>query len=291
VHGTSTNPVTSEPYDSRMAHYLYPLNPKSRQGYHFEDDYGNVYPTSLEGFLDCYRGRGEAAEWGVSKCSSRLEKGDHVWVYFSKPVGAVMAVGRVRGDAHFVTEWGRAAVWIDWDWKLTDELLKSPITADSLHQRILYSVTPAGDKALKAIDQWMRGRRARPRTAPRDVTFKTVEVEQRQGQPAFRQELMQAYKNRCAVTGCSVRDALQAAHVVSVRDGGKHSVSNGVLLRADLHNLFDRGLMYFDDAGRVRFADIVKEADYSRYKGKRCALVVANVNKRALAAHRKKHKR
>ena len=273
-----------------MAHYLYPLNPKSRQGYYFSDGYGNDFPTSLEGFLDCYRGRGEAAEWGVAKCSSRLEKGDYIWAYFSKPVGAVMAVGRARSGAHYMADAGRDGIWIDWDWKLTDELLESPITAASLQQRVPFSVTPASDQALRAIERWMSGRRSRPRTLPRTVTFKTVEVEQRQGQPAFRQDLMQAYGNRCAVTGCAVRDVLQAAHVVPVKDDGRHAVSNGILLRADLHNLFDRGLMYFDVAGRVRFAEIITDPEYTKLGGKRCPLVIANVDKRALRAHRKRHR-
>jgi HNH endonuclease len=274
-----------------MAHYLYPLNPKSRHGYFFEDAFGNRFPTSLEGFLDCYRGRGEAAEWGVAKCGSRLKKGDYIWAYFSKPVGAVMAVGRVRQEVHFMAEQGRDGVWIDWDWKLTDKLLESPIPGSSLKQSVFASVTPIGEEGMKVIERWMGGRRGRQWSPSRKVTFKTVEVEQRQGQPAFRQALMSAYKNGCAVSGCSVRDVLQAAHVVAVKDKGDHGVSNGILLRADLHNLFDRGLMYFDQTGRVRFADVVKDDEYTRYEGKRCALVLQNVDKRALELHRKKHKR
>jgi hypothetical protein len=68
----------------------------------------------------------------------------------------------------------------------------------------------------------------------------------RQGQPRFRRELMKAYGGRCAVTGCDLSEALEAAHILAYRGAETNHVQNGILLRGDLHTLFDRGLIGVD---------------------------------------------
>lgn len=66
-------------------------------------------------------------------------------------------------------------------------------------------------------------------------------VKQRLGQGAFRVLVTDTYERRCAVTGEKALPALQAAHIRPVSAGGRHRVSNGLLLRSDVHALFDRG--------------------------------------------------
>ena len=63
----------------------------------------------------------------------------------------------------------------------------------------------------------------------------------RLGQGAFRVAVTDAYGRRCAVTGEKVLPVLDAAHIKPYADGGEHSVSNGLLLRRDVHRLFDLG--------------------------------------------------
>lgn len=63
----------------------------------------------------------------------------------------------------------------------------------------------------------------------------------RLGQGGFRIATLQAYQRACAVTGEHSLPALEAAHIWPFQAGGPHEVSNGILLRADLHRLFDRG--------------------------------------------------
>lgn len=63
----------------------------------------------------------------------------------------------------------------------------------------------------------------------------------RLGQGSFRIATLQAYGRACAVTGEHSLPALEAAHIKSYSTGGPHAVSNGILMRADLHRLFDRG--------------------------------------------------
>ena len=63
----------------------------------------------------------------------------------------------------------------------------------------------------------------------------------RLGQGAFRILVTDNYRRRCAVTGERTLPALEAAHIKPFADGGEHEASNGVLLRRDIHSLFDTG--------------------------------------------------
>lgn len=63
----------------------------------------------------------------------------------------------------------------------------------------------------------------------------------RLGQGAFRVLVTDAYQRRCAVTGEKTLPVLEAAHIKPFASRGPHRVSNGILLRSDLHKLFDLG--------------------------------------------------
>lgn len=63
----------------------------------------------------------------------------------------------------------------------------------------------------------------------------------RLGQGAFRVMVTDAYQRRCAVTGEKTLPVLEAAHIRPYAQSGPHRVSNGLLLRSDLHKLFDLG--------------------------------------------------
>ena len=65
----------------------------------------------------------------------------------------------------------------------------------------------------------------------------------RLGQGSFRIIVTDAYDRRCAVTNERTLPALDAAHIKPYSGSGKHNVENGLLLRRDLHALFDRGYM------------------------------------------------
>jgi len=77
--------------------------------------------------------------------------------------------------------------------------------------------------------------------APADRYGKPLLVAPRLGQGAFRVLVTDAYERRCSVTGEKVLPVLEAAHIHTYRAGGEHRVDNGLLLRRDLHTLFDRG--------------------------------------------------
>jgi len=66
-------------------------------------------------------------------------------------------------------------------------------------------------------------------------------VRPRLGQGSFQAAVLDAYGRRCAVTGENVVPALEAAHIRPYGFGGEHRIDNGLLLRRDVHALFDRG--------------------------------------------------
>lgn len=63
----------------------------------------------------------------------------------------------------------------------------------------------------------------------------------RLGQGSFRILVTDVYQRRCAVTSERTLPVLEAAHIRSYSSGGEHRIDNGLLLRRDLHVLFDRG--------------------------------------------------
>jgi putative restriction endonuclease len=66
-------------------------------------------------------------------------------------------------------------------------------------------------------------------------------VQPRLGQATFRIAVLDAYDRACAITGEHSLPALEASHIRSYALAGPHETRNGVLLRADLHRLFDTG--------------------------------------------------
>jgi hypothetical protein len=71
------------------------------------------------------------------------------------------------------------------------------------------------------------------------------EIAIRRGQSAFRRHLINAY-GCCVMSGSTVIPTLEAAHIVPYQGPGTNHPSNGLLLRADLHTLFDMGLLAVD---------------------------------------------
>jgi putative restriction endonuclease len=89
-----------------------------------------------------------------------------------------------------------------------------------------------------------------PRTTPDELTADLDEdmrdwalrcIAARRGQAAFRAALIDAYGGRCSITGCDAVEALEAAHISPYKGDHTNDVTNGLLLRADLHTLFDLG--------------------------------------------------
>jgi putative restriction endonuclease len=68
-------------------------------------------------------------------------------------------------------------------------------------------------------------------------------VRPRLGQGTFRVSVIEAYGRACAVTGEHSLPVLEAAHIRPYAEDGVHEVRNGLLLRTDIHRLYDRGFV------------------------------------------------
>lgn len=83
-----------------------------------------------------------------------------------------------------------------------------------------------------------------------------AEVEVRPMQREFRQAVFEACGGCCVVTGCDIPEAVEAAHLKGRRwRDGHNAASDGVLLRRDIHALYDKGLIGISDTGQVTIAD------------------------------------
>lgn len=90
----------------------------------------------------------------------------------------------------------------------------------------------------------------------------------RRGQPAFRSALIGAYGGRCAITGCDGLPALEAAHIIPYRGQHTNEVRNGILLRGDIHTLFDLHFIAIEPhSGLVRIGKQLLETTYRHFDG------------------------
>ncbi|MFN2384376.1 MAG: HNH endonuclease [Gemmatimonadota bacterium] len=83
----------------------------------------------------------------------------------------------------------------------------------------------------------------------------------RLGQGGFQFFVLDAYGRRCAVTREKALPVLEAAHIMPVSQGGTHDPKNGLLLRRDIHALFDEGYVTVDPDLRLRVSTRLKQ-DY-----------------------------
>lgn len=81
--------------------------------------------------------------------------------------------------------------------------------------------------------------------------YETVRRLSRAEQAQFRANLKRVYGSRCAISGCEVEVVLDACHILGHAAGGSTKASNGILLRKDLHRLFDLGLVAVDPEERT----------------------------------------
>lgn len=90
----------------------------------------------------------------------------------------------------------------------------------------------------------------------------------RRGQAKFRKALVGRYGSSCMISGCSLMEIVEAAHIWPYRGDDDNHPENGLLLRADLHTLFDLDLLGIDPASmRVALHPDVRSAGYGHMSG------------------------
>lgn len=85
---------------------------------------------------------------------------------------------------------------------------------------------------------------------------------------AFRSQVMEIWKSKCALTGCRSEPALEAAHLHGVGDGGSDDSENGIALRADIHKLYDSNLIAINPSDCKIWIYKGVSADYGKLEGK-----------------------
>jgi putative restriction endonuclease len=122
-----------------------------------------------------------------------------------------------------------------------------PVPA-SWHPNIVQGKTYSHDevegRALwNAVQDALRGSAADAIAEPSARYGEPALVRPRLGQGSFRVVVTDGYQRRCAVTKERTLPVLEAAHIKPYADGGEHRIDNGLLLRRDLHTLFDLGYL------------------------------------------------
>lgn len=152
--------------------------------------------------------------------------------------------------------------------ELAQMLCSAATIIDSPHRR-----------AADSVDSIMQHRSEfddRPRVTARRVV--------RPGQAQFRKRLMAAYDARCAITGCNVDIALEAAHIFPYNGPSTDIVSNGLLLRRDIHKLFDEHVLTVSASTMtVKLAPQLSATQYGELHGQRIYLPVRRTERPAEA--------
>lgn len=98
------------------------------------------------------------------------------------------------------------------------------------------------------------------------------------GQGAFRISVIDAYQKRCAITGEKTLPVLEAAHIQPFSELGPNQIANGLLLRSDMHRLFDDGYITVTPDYRVEVSKRIREEfnngrEYYQYHGEKLIIL------------------
>ena len=130
---------------------------------------------------------------------------------------------------------------------------------------------------------------------PKDETegkkYLTRSIAVRRGQQKFRSALLKAYGSECCISGCKVEQILEAAHIYPYEGTSTNLPSNGLLLRSDLHMLFDLGLIRIDSASLAVqvHEDARDDPAYGKFHGLVIKQVVPEPSKKSLKHHWQRH--
>jgi len=166
---------------------------------------GGQKGVGKKAFLEKYRGKTQRIAWTDGKKTT---------------TGEVVVFGRI-GAPNFLNSLGRFIVDVD---SFKQGIKGLPNTSALLTKAEKTAKSEAEFNPENLLD------------SRRKVIASIVS---RRGQPAFRKALLSEYGGRCAVTGCNCPEALEAAHIRPYLGEETNHITNGLLLRSDLHTLFD----------------------------------------------------
>jgi hypothetical protein len=274
-----------------MPHWLYPTNASG--DYYLIDPVTDEHlPVSAENVLRFIEAAPDQVDpWYLSQGYRSMEAGDLLWLY-AAGVGELYAVGTVD-DVH-LDEDGYWHADVLWSAENTRRLMDAPIPRSHFGQ-VVRAPVRSNETTTALLDEWLdRGPAPSTDTGertglPQRPDRVLAEINQRRGQPAFRAKLLAAYGRKCAITGEAADDVLEAAHIDPYCESACNDLSNGLLLRADVHTLFDLHLLAVDSAGRIEVSPTLHNTSYAALAGVSLAVPRnprARADPRRLAGHR-----
>jgi putative restriction endonuclease len=106
---------------------------------------------------------------------------------------------------------------------------------------------------------------------------------QRRGQKKFRDAVREMYGNKCVITGCEILDILEAAHINPYKGEKDNHATNGLLLRADIHTLFDLDLIGIEpNELKIQLSESIKKDGYEILENKTLLIKTKKPNQDAL---------
>lgn len=122
-----------------------------------------------------------------------------------------------------------------------------------------FAFTSFDDPSISGLSQVEQGT---------EVERRFVRRLQRYRQDLFRAKILDAYESRCAISGANVPEGLQAAHIEPYRGVRSQRTANGILLRADIHLLYDAHLLaVMPDSHIVRLSERLSDTPYRKFNG------------------------
>lgn len=136
--------------------------------------------------------------------------------------------------------------------------------------RLLKYLKPLS-KAEEIVKRMMGGNHLIRSNSYSDINWNEdvrITILRRSGQPKFRKKLLEAFHSKCAITRCGIEELLEAAHIIPHRQKVNYDISNGLLLRADIHTLYDLGLLVIDGYGKVSLkGELKSDSNYHKLDG------------------------
>jgi len=191
-----------------------------------------------------------------------LEPGDKVIA--NKGISEVRAIGTVCGRGY---EWRPEATWhhtvsVKWDTSYAGRIPSQHWydTVERVSPELYSIITKAPIPKYWAV--------ITPDDLEEERKLVEASVADRQGQQAFRRELLKVYGAHCAVSGCKVLEILVAAHIHQHTGPKSNDPGNGIVLRSDIHLLFDQCLLAINPHNmRIVVRRSLENTEYWRFNG------------------------
>jgi hypothetical protein len=218
----------------------------------------------LRKLVEKFRLRGAAQEWWPCKAHKKIDIDDRAYLLAQdKPMG-IFGRGTIerKHEKEVLIRFDRSHGDVLWDPEedgfLVEESLLRTLRVLKEGSPIRAAGMPLDQNAARAIDRKILdfvpigpGETTLTDEAAQEVARLKLLSKQliRPDQRRFREKMRRIYRNRCPVTGCLTPAALEAAHIKTQEGRDFNDSMNGILLRSDIHCLFDRLLITLSPDG------------------------------------------